>query len=369
MAANTVSGARDQSLSKSWQFTLHYFSVTNDVLVTLNEVIEAHEELEAEAEAVLGGANDDVCTYVEGYKPRQPLYACRDCTTISGPAALCYGCSINCHDGHELFELYTKRNFCCDCGNSKFESSCALYKEKKPLNERNVYNHNFDGLYCICNRPYPCEEYSDSEMLQCVICEDWFHLQHLEAPDSINVNEIDEVICRTCVSRFTFLLFYADETYSEMSGNDQLCKLKCLEENSKTDENKLPRSLFFNSYTWRSRLCQCKNCCKLYEDYNLQFLTDLNDCMQTFVDSHSNDDSKRQRHDDRYMTNALISVAGRETAITLFRGYEEMKRKLGNRFKRLADEGREVKKEDIDELFQELEMERKRRRDNILSQL
>uniref|UniRef100_A0A158Q7U4 UBR-type domain-containing protein n=1 Tax=Elaeophora elaphi TaxID=1147741 RepID=A0A158Q7U4_9BILA len=343
--------------------------IPDDPLVTLSEVIEAHEELEAEAEALLGGANANVCTYPEGYKPRQPLYSCRDCTSTTGPAALCYACSVNCHDGHELVELYTKRNFCCDCGNSKFKNACTLYKEKKPLNERNQYNHNFDGLYCTCNRPYPCEEYDDCEMLQCIICEDWFHLQHLEeTPDSVDTSEVEEVICRNCVSRFTFLLSYADGTYKEMC-SDEKCKLKWLEANTKTDKSSQPCSLFFNSYKWRNRLCQCKICLNLYEDNNLQFLTDLTDCMQTFVESHSNKNNDKPKDDDRVMTNALIDVAGREGAITLFRGYEEMKQKLGNHLKRLADEGREVKKEDIDQFFEELETERKRRREDILSQL
>ncbi|VDO33206.1 unnamed protein product [Brugia timori] len=39
--------------------------IPDDPLVTLSEVIEAHEELEAEAEALLGGANANVCTYPE----------------------------------------------------------------------------------------------------------------------------------------------------------------------------------------------------------------------------------------------------------------------------------------------------------------
>ncbi|VDO56594.1 unnamed protein product [Onchocerca flexuosa] len=195
-------------------------------------------------------------------------------------------------------------------------------------------------------------------------------LQHLEETlDNVDINEVEEVICRNCVTRFTFLLSYADGTYKEMYDDDKSCKLKWLEANIKTNENRQPCSLFFNSYKWRNRLCQCKNCANFYEDNDLQFLTDLSDCMQTFVESHSNKDGDKPKDDDRIMTNALIDVAGREGAITLFKGYEEMKQKLGTHLKRLADEGREVKKEDIDQFFQELEMERKRRREDILSQL
>lgn len=39
-----------------------------------------------------------------------------------------------------------------------------------------MYNQNFDGVYCTCARPYPDpENENNDEMLQCVICEDWYH--------------------------------------------------------------------------------------------------------------------------------------------------------------------------------------------------
>lgn len=37
-------------------------------------------------------------------------------TTYDTPQA----CSYSCHENHELIELYTKRDFRCDCGNNKF---------------------------------------------------------------------------------------------------------------------------------------------------------------------------------------------------------------------------------------------------------
>lgn len=41
---------------------------------------------------------------------RQALYACNTCTPKGGePAGMCLACSYTCHEGHELFELYTKR--------------------------------------------------------------------------------------------------------------------------------------------------------------------------------------------------------------------------------------------------------------------
>lgn len=45
---------------------------------------------------------------------------------------------------------------------------------KPQANNLNVYNQNFKGLYCSCKRPYPDEGNTD-EMIQCIVCEDWFH--------------------------------------------------------------------------------------------------------------------------------------------------------------------------------------------------
>lgn len=58
----------------------------------------------------------------QGYVSRQALYACGTCTNETSmlPAGVCLACSLHCHEGHELYELYTKRLFRCDCGNEKF---------------------------------------------------------------------------------------------------------------------------------------------------------------------------------------------------------------------------------------------------------
>lgn len=117
---------------------------------------------------------------------RQALYSCLTCIpeakeTPEKRAGICLACSFHCHDGHELIELYTKRNFRCDCGNSKFgNNKCNLFNEKCDVNEMNHYNQNFSGAYCTCHRPYPDPEDSiPDQMVQCVICEDWYHERHL----------------------------------------------------------------------------------------------------------------------------------------------------------------------------------------------
>ena len=60
---------------------------------------------------------------------RQALYACATCVGEGEePAGMCLACSLHCHDGHQLYELYTKRDFRCDCGNSRFRSQVCTLK-------------------------------------------------------------------------------------------------------------------------------------------------------------------------------------------------------------------------------------------------
>lgn len=52
-----------------------------------------------------------ICTCdLQGYVKRQALYACGTCSTEDvEPAGVCLACTLTCHDGHMLYELYTKR--------------------------------------------------------------------------------------------------------------------------------------------------------------------------------------------------------------------------------------------------------------------
>ncbi|GJU91019.1 putative E3 ubiquitin-protein ligase UBR7 [Tanacetum coccineum] len=46
--------------------------------------------------------------------------------------------------------------------------------------EENAYNHNFKGKCCTCGRLYPDPDAKEQVgMIQCCICEDWFHKEHL----------------------------------------------------------------------------------------------------------------------------------------------------------------------------------------------
>ncbi|BFZ11653.1 hypothetical protein BsWGS_14692 [Bradybaena similaris] len=178
-----------------------------DDALSMVDVLNEQTRLQADADAVLGGSDANHCTYPQGCIKRQALYACATCTP-EGNAGICLACSYACHEGHELYELYTKRYFTCDCGNEKFgDKECKLYKGTKGLNADNRYSQNFRGVYCSCARPYPDPDDSvEDEMIQCIVCEDWYHERHLRATVP---EDFHEMICPGCMSKCAFLWAYS----------------------------------------------------------------------------------------------------------------------------------------------------------------
>ncbi|GLH09794.1 Putative E3 ubiquitin-protein ligase UBR7 [Gryllus bimaculatus] len=208
-------------------------SVSEDnEVITMVDVLKEEEELEDCTKALLGASDDKNCTYSKGYVKRQALYACVTCIPQDKenlqPGGVCLACSYHCHEGHELIELYTKRNFRCDCGNSKFPGhKCILEPNKARINDQNSYNQNFGGVYCLCKRPYPDpEDDSGDIMIQCIVCEDWYH-------------ERDK---RKIIKPFAV--------------TDQGCILKDMKSSS---ENESPQATAFPQ-DWRKNLCKCERC-------------------------------------------------------------------------------------------------------------
>lgn len=62
----------------------------------------------------------NTCTYNKGYI-EQELSFCLTCFEEKKiPLGICVGCANNCHYDHDVINLGFKREFKCDCGNSKF---------------------------------------------------------------------------------------------------------------------------------------------------------------------------------------------------------------------------------------------------------
>ncbi|XP_067626286.1 putative E3 ubiquitin-protein ligase UBR7 [Eurosta solidaginis] len=204
--------------------------------VTMVDILQEERELEEEYNAVLGASDEDCCTYSKGAIKRQALYSCLTCCpearkNLEKCAGVCLACSYRCHENHELVELYTKRNFRCDCPTERFVRlhHCLLNPGVVTLqapNSENLYNQNFQGLYCKCKRPYPDPERTSEEvMLQCTVCEDWFHLHHLDVSASAaKIAETDaccEMICGDCMQKHAFLQNYTGLTLNALDEADE----------------------------------------------------------------------------------------------------------------------------------------------------
>ncbi|KAF1790479.1 Zinc finger, UBR-type [Phytophthora cactorum] len=169
----------------------------DEEVVTLSDVLKHNEQMTETADAVLGDASDTHCSYPMGYM-RQAVYACMTCTPDAREkpetrAGVCLACTYNCHQDHELVELYTKRSFRCDCGNEKFPKGnpCKLEADKAPTNPRNTPVLQLPPTVSGPERTTP------EIMVQCVICEDWLHEEHIfkdvdEKPSAIQDTATEE---------------------------------------------------------------------------------------------------------------------------------------------------------------------------------
>ncbi|XP_021535331.1 putative E3 ubiquitin-protein ligase UBR7 [Neomonachus schauinslandi] len=404
-------------------------------VVSLVDVLEEDEELENEACAVLGGSDSEKCSYSQGSVKRQALYACSTCTPEGEePAGICLACSYECHGSHKLFELYTKRNFRCDCGNSKFKNlECKLFPDKAKINSGNKYNDNFFGLYCICKRPYPDpDDEIPDEMIQCVVCEDWFHGRHLGAipPES---GDFQEMVCQACMKRCSFLWAYAarlavtkvsaeddglvlnvdgigdqevikpengdhqDSTLKEdvpEPGQDAVKEVKveqtnepCTSSSSESDLQTAFKNQHLNPESqagcrlqelnaqqflkkdtatywpvnWRSKLCACRDCMKMYGELDVLFLTDEYDTVLAYENKGKVDQAADRR--DPLMD--TLNSMDRVQQVELICEYNDLKTELKDYLKRFADEGTVVKREDIQQFFEEFQSKKRRRVDGM----
>ncbi|XP_065657282.1 putative E3 ubiquitin-protein ligase UBR7 isoform X3 [Hydra vulgaris] len=358
-----------------------------DIITVEDAVYEMDAQVE-ESIAILGASDSDNCTYSMGYMERQALFACKTCD-LKSDAGICYACSLTCHHEHDLIELYTKRNIRCDCGNSKFNGfECSLIKNKDLLNEKNAYNHNYKGLYCICDRPYPDPEVEiEDEMIQCVACEDWYHSRHL---GSLPPAEFHEMVCYLCVAKYNFLQYYYndqvntpdidvvsvdkekeskitdshfspsdiltnEEKQNKIKKNEEMCRLEKLKHQFGNLSNLYKNVSFYWNDGWRSSLCNCAMCLDLYEKNSIPFIIKESDTI-TFYEN------KGKEKADNLLKDAANTISSMPIVqqVELARGYQELKSGLQN-FLRSFPPNQIVKKEDVESFFEELN-ERKRRR-------
>ncbi|CAN8230804.1 unnamed protein product [Cochlearia groenlandica] len=372
--------------------------------VSINEYIESMDAEELEADLVLGGDEGDECTYPKGYMKRQAIFSCVTCTP-EGNAGLCTACCLSCHDGHELLELWTKRNFRCDCGNSKFGAlACKLLPSKDTENPENSYNHNFKGLYCACDQVYPDPNVEDQvEMIQCCICEDWFHEEHLgfKPSDDIPRDEegepvYEDFICQNCSPICSFLTLYPEKLWVASHVDSTASANACSEtikpgkpENStepetfvvrkcseKIDDTELvlatgcpigtelnpcpefEKKPLFLTKNWRNILCKCENCIEMYNQRKVSYLLDEED---TIVEYEKKAKEKRTEKLEKQEGEAidLLNNLDHVAKVEIFHGIKDFKEEFRGLLE-AAGPSKAITAEDINQMFSNLKNKRKR---------
>lgn len=399
--------------------------IDEDPAVSMVDVLREEEELEADANAVLGDSDATNCTYLMGYVPRQALYACLTCNT-SEPSGICLACSYECHDGHELVELYTKRNFKCDCGNAKFKDfKCKLFQNKADYNVDNRYNQNFKGLYCTCQRPYPDpDDDIEDEMILCVVCEDWYHGRHLGLKDVPDTNSDTEMVCNVCMSKHDFLWTYAvlssevhkitvDDSNSdvdivrERTGKEETDKTDnadnvgegtrkkktnkkdvtgsvLTEQDNIHDQNVCSTSKDGNNQKKQCQLIELSKRKVIHEDSAVFFtngwrrkLCTCTDCNKMYLDRNiefltdENDtvESYELRGKQKSTPSSqydkglqALSNMDRVQQVEVLHGFNDLKTELSNYLKKFAENKKVVREEDIKEFFTTMEARKRQRK-------
>lgn len=176
------------------------------------------------------------------------------------------------------------------------------------MNVKNLYNHNFSGLYCVCDIKYD-ESKDTEEMFQCIICEDWYHLKHLsdlettaETP-SVDSDHFEEFICKLCLGKHGYLQIYnrasrnhVIEKYDGKAG-DSSCNLLMATQALNSMEP-VGLGYTFGAFMvtdWRQYLCRCSSCTSRMKIDETHFLLDNRDSYEHYYsNNHSEQDIKDQ---------------------------------------------------------------------------
>lgn len=354
-----------------------------EAVLTLDELVHEDEQMELEEMTMRGQASEDECTYEKGYMKRQGIFACKTCQENGClPAALCYGCSYSCHAGHEIYELWSKRNYRCDCGNSRFLGrKCELCPDKDSVNVKNNYDsQNLRGLYCSCGQPYS----GDCSMVLCCICEDWFHPGHI----GVILSDADDscVICPICSHKFasTLMPYYplyhattegreneirrpSTAALSLLPGECLLPKLAVAvaeQDLMHADEEPMEQMLrgAFNGVNatvwkqeWRENLCRCPQCSYGLESEGLSFLTDREDTIEHYLQNAKKTDEEIK---------SVLGGLERTAQVEVLTIMQEFREQLLEFLRSCSESGKVVTQEDVLEFFRTLRTKRSTSSDN-----
>ena len=365
-----------------------------------------------------------MCTYEKGYFD-QPVYSCITCSEIAGrPIGVCYGCYLECHLGHEnVVELFTRRQFRCDCPTlSDTICDCTLNQASEvvaPVNPKNKYTCNFEGIFCWCKRGYSAD--SNATMIECFLCEDWFHSTCIQQDTTFlhPLTESDDVfVCKDCLTAAPILQHYthlqapieevaAESPSTETKAANPETLAAALEAKSaapaanpdsslaapfaavvSSKECVLPKTapkisthaLFKPS--WTKELCRCDTCRETYEKEKVAWLLDVgaptadtddpidvvttNDTTGLTLAQALENAKKRKREPapldlDVYSSGleAFQALPQRQAKGDVLHAYDLFASKLEVFFKEAAEQGKVITEKDIRTFFDSLKGARK----------
>eukprot|EP00698_Gefionella_okellyi_P022383 TRINITY_DN7410_c0_g1_i1.p1 TRINITY_DN7410_c0_g1~~TRINITY_DN7410_c0_g1_i1.p1 ORF type:complete len:376 (-),score=102.49 TRINITY_DN7410_c0_g1_i1:80-1207(-) len=369
--------------------------IVEEATVTLQEVAE---ELMEE----LTDPRANYCTFDYGYV-RQSLFACRTCNEASGTHTFgfCAGCSVRCHNDHDIYELWEKRDFRCDCGTAAAPASCLCdfdpeATKKELRNTKNRYNHNFNGRYCWCDKEHD-EENQQEDELQCIVCEDWFHLSCLQTPSpgvTVPMPGLQEnagfLICRDCIPKVDFLLHYPKAivntapqtntvTAAAVSAAATAALADAVPANATCKITGVPKltlvpgqSLFLTE-SFRAELCSCAQCkadyvargalCVVEEEIEIhdKIATEAEEA-ETAAAAAENRPNKRPAEQAgailQQMEHNALSNLPRAQVLDVMQAMAMMKSELTSQLQAIGASGRAVSADDIRTIFAQLKRRR-----------
>lgn len=245
-------------------------------------------------------------------------------------------------------------------------------------------------------------------MVQCVICEDWLHEEHIsndvekkpvaseesaekEAPatetekekealvtdsdkespadedadadaatdsgNTVSPESFDELICLECMKKHPFLLAYTVETSDTEAteGRDDAakektdeCVLKAKQKQLEAEGSTTLRPTFWSS-EWRGELCQCSSCVALFEKHGIAALLDPEDSLHVYEATAR---EKKTASDEEIAQRAFANKLTHEQQVEVAMGYSLMKNNLQQYLAGFAASGKTVKAEDIKSFFE-----------------
>ncbi|KAJ3129813.1 hypothetical protein HK098_008047 [Nowakowskiella sp. JEL0407] len=367
--------------------------MAEDTILTAPEFLEQEEQKRKEAKDALPGKTDK-CSFNNGYI-LQNVYACLDCSTDS-PMGVCYACFVISGKFPPYFPRSTVPEFLsdrCDCGTSRCKEKCSL--QPKFEENENSYNNNFVGKYCFCGLGYDHDSEEDITMLQCLMCQDWFHDTCLktapEVDDDSDTAPFDDFICRKCVSKhglheyrsldmqrqegsMLFVQVPSDMSNANVELPDSVnlnnkrpietgmdsesisAKIPKVESGSGQNQcllesnDKQPVLVnveydVFCSGEWRTLLCRCEKCLKKYKTNKIEYLLSV----EFPYEPDEDQDADKPISELAFSKLPLIN---REIATNGVEAYKQLEAELKEYLGEFVRQDKVVTKEDIERFFE-----------------